>query len=48
MITKTRWVIRRTKWGYSLFEDGDLIASADSDSSLLFGSNMLFGLGGRG
>lgn len=30
-----RWKIKRTCWGWSLFYDGDLVASADDPLALI-------------
>jgi hypothetical protein len=33
---KCRFRIRRTQWGWSLFHDGELVASADHPLELVF------------
>jgi len=38
-----RWTVKRTRWGWSLFHDGELVASADDPTSF-FG--LVLSLGG--
>lgn len=46
--TKTRWTIRRAKGGFSLYEGDAFTCWATTDEALIYGANMLFGLGGQG